>query len=171
MSSYQQEINKRENALNSAELQNWGPARSGTENDYSFSIGSDPWEGRNGTCGYGEEMDKLYVENAPVNEEIVKSHREWVDNRRAWSGVSKYLQESIPVVTDWRGIRLPQPTPQSCSRAELTEYGPADFTYFVGTQTKKLYDPVLNPQEMAGMFRQNSVENGGCTSGFSMYGF
>ena len=112
--------------------------------------------------------------------QLRKSHYEWVDNRRAWSGVSKYLQESIEPVVNWRGIRLPEPTPQNCNRAELTEYGPADFTYFVTQQRLRTGDPVVNPKEMAGCFRSSiglgtgggSCGGMGCEPlGFGFFGF
>ncbi len=166
----QEEAQRKIYQLNNAELENWGKIRSGPVAPNTGVFYEDPYKSWSGPCGYAEEMENYFVENVPVNESIKKSHNEWVSNRRAWSGVSKYLQESIPIVTDWRGIRLPQPTPQSCNRAELTEYGPADYMYFVGSQTERLYDVVQTPKEMAGYYRESTAPGAGVVS-YSLYGF
>jgi len=103
---------------------------------------------------YGQEMEKLYWEDMPIDPEIVKSHKAWVDNRRQWSGTSKYLQESIEPSVNWIGIKPggigpPEPVPQSCNNTQLTEYGPADFSVFVTQERRRCGNPVLNPAEMA----------------------
>ena len=75
-------------------------------------------------------MEDTYWNDMPIDSEIIKSHRAWVSNRRQWSGTSKYLQENIEPTVDWIGIKPggigpPEPVPQNCARAQLTEYGPA----------------------------------------------
>ena len=121
---------KTDAALQEAERQNWGPSTLDVLKSAVPVLDYDPYEGKDGPCGYGQEMDKLYWEDMPIDTEIINSHKSWVSNRRQWSGVSKYLQESIEPTVDWRGIKSgmrgpPEPIPQNCSRAELTEYGPA----------------------------------------------
>lgn len=151
---------------------NWGRAKGGNSWDYLFYVDHDPYESQGGPCGYGEELWNRFVnEDAPINTAIRESHDEWVSNRRAWSGVSKYLQDSIPVVVDWRGIRTPEPTPQSCNRAELTEYGPADLEYWVTETRKRTGNPVISPKEMGGCFRQAGTGVGCSNLPFSLYGF
>ena len=120
-----------------------------------------PWEGHNGPCAYGERADKLLWEDMPIDPLITKSHRDWVANRQQWSATSTYLPESIEPTLNWRGLRLPEPVPQSCARGELTEYGPADLNIFVTTQRRKCGNPVLAPQEQAHDFKLP----------FSAYGF
>ena len=144
---------KTDQKLKDAERQNWGPSSSGTIKDLNPIMNVDPWEGRDGSCAYGAEMDKIYWEDLPIDSEILKSHRQWVSNRGQWSGTSKYLQESIEPTVDWRGIKPggrgpPEPIPQSCARAEITEYGPSDFATFVTQERRRCGDPVLRPLEM-----------------------
>ena len=176
-----EEIQKKRVALQESELSSWGRVREGPMSyDYSFYTTADPYE-NGGPCNYGGEMWNRFVnEDAPVNEEIRKSHFEWVDNRRAWSGVSKYLQESIEPVVNWRGIRLPDVVPQNCNRAELTEYGPADFTYFITQNRLKTGNPIVDPKEMAGCYRSSiglGTGGGSCGGmscsplGFGFFGF
>lgn len=140
--------------LQEAERQNWGPSNSGTIKDIVPVLNIDPYEGRDGPCAYGQQTDNIYWEDMPIDSEIVKSHREWVSNRRQWSGVSKYLQESIEPTPHWIGIKPggigpPEPVPQNCSRAELTEYGPADYEQFITSQRRRCGQPVTRPSEMA----------------------
>lgn len=169
MTTCMENAKRTEILLQDSELQNWGRTRAGPIGDTAFYF-SDPYHGFNGPCGYNDDMNSTFVnQDAPVNDSIRQSHFEWVENRRAWSGTSKYLQEGVPIVTDFRGIRWPQPTPQSCNRAELTEYGPADYMYFVGSQMQRLYDVVEDPKEMAGYYRP-SVPSAGQVD-FSLYGF
>lgn len=183
MTSHSEDRQRKENLINDAEFQSWGPVREGGMMDYVFSHSYDPWEGYDGPCGYNSHMRNLFVNAAPVNDSIVQSHMEWVDNNKPWSGTSANMQLAPVPVLNWRGLRLPQPVPQSCNRAELTEYGPGDLTYFVGSQVKKCDNPVLNPQEMAGMGRAQALgEALGLTDAqvmvqaagllpFSLYGF
>ena len=101
-------------------------------------------------CGYGPQLDKLYWQDAPIDAQTRQSHLDWVNNRKQWSGTSSYLQESIEVVvpSGWIGLRTPEPVPQSCSRGEITEYGPADYAQFVTHERRTKGNPVLNPREM-----------------------
>ena len=113
---------------------------------------------------------KSIWDDMPIDAEIIKSHRTWVNNRRQWSGVSKYLQESIEPTVNWIGIKPggigpPEPVPQSCSRAELTEYGPADFSQFITQERRRCGNPVVKPSEMDHSYQPGGVGN------FSMYGF
>lgn len=135
--------------LKQAESETWGGER--TVFDFQPLLRVDPYEGSDTPCAYGQLVDQYYWENVPIDAATRKSHLDWVNNRELWSGTARYKQETIEFQppSGWLGIRLPEPVPQSCSRAELTEYGPADFVTFVTEQRKKCGQPVLNPKEMA----------------------
>ena len=111
----------------------------------------DPYNGQDTPCNYGSQVDKYYWEDSPITTQARQSHLDWVNNRKEWSGTARYKQETIEVSvpSGWQGIRLPEPVPQSCDRAELTEYGPADFATFVTEQRKKCGNPVLSASVMA----------------------
>lgn len=157
------------------ELWNYGLNRpSNLVEAYVHTTPADPYEDQGNPCGYGEHLWNQFInEDAPINSEIRQSHNEWVSNRRAWSGVSKYLQSDIETVLDWRGIRTPEPVPQNCNRAELTEYGPADLYEWITETRKRTGNPVDTPKEMGGCFRESTEGVGvGCAPvGFSLYGF
>ena len=158
---------KTDAGLRSAEIANFGNPVDDIMQRVPAMASYQPWEGRDGPCGYGEEVDKIYWEDMPIDSEIIESHNNWVNNRRQWSGTSKYLQESIEPTVDWIGIKPggigpPEPIPQNCGRAEITEYGPADFETFITQQRRKCGNPIINPMEMAAEYRSNS---------FSSYGF
>ena len=131
--------------LREAERQNWGANRSGVIDDTIPLYNNGPYVG--GT-------DKSYWEEMPIDNEIVKSHNEWVANRRKMAGVSRYKPESIEPTTNWVGLKpggicMPEPVPQRSNRAELTEYGPADFQQNITSQRLRCGKPVTRPSEMA----------------------
>lgn len=138
-----------DDALRQAEKDAVGADR--TVFDFEPLLRVDPFEGTDTPCSYGQLLDKYYWEDAPIDSQTRKSHLDWVNNRKEWSGTSRYKQETIElsIPSGWRGIRLPEPVPQSCDRAELTEYGPADLATFVTQQRRRCGDPVLAPKEMA----------------------
>lgn len=143
-------------ALRKAEQETIGAER--TIFDFEPLLRVDPFEGAHKgdtACAYGERLDKLYWEDAPIDAQARKSHSDWVNNRKEWSGTSRFKQETIEVSvpSGWRGIRLPEPVPQSCDRAELTEYGPADFAGFVTEQRKRCGAPVISATGMANVQR------------------
>ena len=158
-----------DDALREAERAAWGVAADPI-GQMPTLLSADPFEGWGGgacTNVYTDAMNKLTWEDMPLDAEIVDSHRAWVDNRRTWSGISKYLQESLEPVPDWIGIKPggigpPEPVPQYCGRAELTSWGPSDFVGFVTTQRRRCGNPIVSPEQM--------VTCSG-TNGFAMYGF
>lgn len=139
-------------ALKRAEMEAMGT--DATIFDYEPLLQVEPYEGASGgdtPCNYGSQVDRRYWQDAPIDAQSRKSHLDWVNNRREWSGTARYKQEAIEVVvpSGWRGLRPPEPVPQSCDRGELTEYGPADFAEFVTSHRKKCDNPVLSARAMA----------------------
>ena len=92
---------KSDGRLRRAEISNFGNPVDDIMKRVPAMASYQPWEGRDGPCGYGEEVDKIYWEDMPIDSEIIESHNNWVNNRRQWSGTSKYLQESIEPTVDW----------------------------------------------------------------------
>jgi hypothetical protein len=139
--------------IEAAKLELWDQPGEGTLGDYEPIMGVDELGGyaTNGGCGYGQKLNDQLAEYQPVDPRILKSHNEWVAQKRRWTGTSTRKAESIEVSIPWIGVRgHPEPVPVSCNAQQIPDYGPADFEPYIRDSRRRCGNPVDTAAEMSG---------------------
>jgi len=154
--------------LNEAQQQAWG-----LERELGFSEDNNPWNGTACDNVYSHAIWDNFLHNAPLDNQIVKSHQAWVSNTRAWNGVSTKLQAPIEQVPNYWGLSRVglnvEPVPQNPNSASLTQMTPTDLLQFVDPVRRRTGDPVISPCEMNHCVKTGVANY--CPLPFSMYGF